>query len=136
MNKTCETRRHISWKKTIIFSALSVSFAAIIGEIIIRSINLPFVDRDTHYTIDPVMGYTDIPGAKVFYRLKDGQFVVRRFNSFGYLDGEHKREKMPGTYRIGFFGDSYVEARQVPLKNTFLGLLKKSSYRTRLSALR
>jgi hypothetical protein len=40
-------------------------------------------------------------------------------NGEGFLDVDHARVKAPGVTRVGFFGDSYVEALQVPLEETF-----------------
>jgi hypothetical protein len=111
--------------KTIIIICVSIFLAAAIAEIAIRTIDIPGMDRNTHYTIDPVMGYTDIPHAKVFYRDKNGKVIRRTFNSLGYLDVEHKQKKEKGLYRIGFFGDSYVEARQVHLDDTFFKVVEK-----------
>jgi hypothetical protein len=47
------------------------------------------------------------------------RFVVREPNAEGFLDVEHALEKAPGIRRIGVFGDSYVEATQVPLEQVF-----------------
>jgi hypothetical protein len=35
------------------------------------------------------------------------------------MDLDHARAKPPGTVRVGFFGDSYVESVQLPLDETF-----------------
>jgi hypothetical protein len=51
------------------------------------------------------------------------RFVVRSPNSRGFMDVEHKREKPPRTLRVGFFGDSYVEALQVRLDQAFFRCL-------------
>jgi len=48
-----------------------------------------------------------------------GEVVESRVNGRGYLDVEHEPEKPDGVFRIGFFGDSYVEARQVRREATF-----------------
>jgi hypothetical protein len=47
------------------------------------------------------------------------RFVEREPNDEGFLDVHHERAKPHGTVRVGFFGDSYVEAAQVPLEQTF-----------------
>jgi len=96
----------------------------VLGEIFIRITNIPGVDKGTHYTIDPLLGYGDIPYQTLYYCNERGDKVRRIFNSYGYLDADHKKEKR--SYRIGFFGDSYVEARQVPLENTFFRITEKS----------
>ncbi len=45
--------------------------------------------------------------------------VTRVPNHEGFLDVEHARAKPAGVLRVGFFGDSYVEAYQVPLESVF-----------------
>jgi hypothetical protein len=46
--------------------------------------------------------------------------VVRKTaNGDGFLDVGHAPAKPPKTLRIGFFGDSYVEANQVPTEEAF-----------------
>jgi hypothetical protein len=50
------------------------------------------------------------------------RFVVREPNSEGFLDREHATERPPGVRRVGIFGDSYVEATQVPLEQVFYRL--------------
>ncbi len=53
------------------------------------------------------------------------RFVRRVPNRAGFMDVDHVLEKTPGVLRVGFFGDSYVEAIQVPLESTFFRLLSK-----------
>jgi hypothetical protein len=52
-----------------------------------------------------------------------GGVVRKRANGDGFLDVAHAEAKPPGTLRAGFFGDSYVEANQVPVEETFFRLL-------------
>lgn len=56
-------------------------------------------------------------GSPVIYN-KQG-YVVRAANQDGFLDVDHQLTKQPGVIRVGFLGDSYVEAVQVPLEQTF-----------------
>jgi len=64
----------------------------------------------------PELGLNVHRGTAYYNKLR---FVERRANADGFMDVEHAREKPPGTLRVGFFGDSYVEALQVPLDATF-----------------
>lgn len=52
-------------------------------------------------------------------------FVEREPNSEGFLDVEHEQAPRLGVHRIGFFGDSYVEAMQVPIEQVFHRLLQE-----------
>jgi hypothetical protein len=56
------------------------------------------------------------PGGQV-HLAKFGQTV--RFNSFGMRDREHALEKAEGTFRVLVFGDSFIEALQVGLEESF-----------------
>lgn len=65
---------------------------------------------------DPALGM-HVRAGEVLYTKRG---VVRKHaNPDGFLDVPHARAKPPGTLRIGFFGDSYIEANQVPTENTF-----------------
>ena len=59
----------------------------------------------------------DVHDGPVLYT-KNG-FVRRLPNRDGFLDVEHDPGPAPGVVRVGVFGDSYVEAQQVPLEATF-----------------
>jgi hypothetical protein len=71
-----------------------------------------------------VIGGGYYPNSTQTYRNDRGDFVRRKINQWGYPDKEHKKEKGDGVYRIGFFGDSYTQAIQVPLGQTFFRLIE------------
>jgi len=71
----------------------------------------------------PGKGSTYIPGA--YYRHTKEGFSEGYFNSHGFRDYERTYEKLDGTFRIMVMGDSYVEALQVALENSFPALLEK-----------
>ena len=54
------------------------------------------------------------------------RWATRTPNEIGFLDVPHTIAKPASTYRIGIFGDSYVEAAQVQLEDTFYRLLPTS----------
>lgn len=59
----------------------------------------------------------NVHGRTVLYK-KLG--VIERVpNRDGFLDVDHDRIAEPGAIRVGIFGDSYVEAAQVPLEDVF-----------------
>lgn len=64
-----------------------------------------------------------------------GLLVLREPSSEGFLDIEHLKEKPSGVARIGFFGDSFVEAMQVPLESTFFRQLSGRRQGPQLEAL-
>lgn len=74
------------------------------------------------------LGWTEVPGLKWtwagFYWYANEYSVEIATNSFGFRDKERSLEKPPGVVRLAALGDSYVEALQVPLEKTALGLLE------------
>lgn len=88
--------------------------ALFIGEIILRLIGYSFPN---FYTLDQDRGNALRPNAEGWYR-KEGKVYVR-INSQGLRDREHTLSKPPRTIRIAVLGDSYAEALQVPMENTF-----------------
>jgi hypothetical protein len=62
-----------------------------------------------------------VHAAPVIYN--KARFVVREPNAEGFLDIDHDHTKAPGAVRVGFFGDSFVEAVQVPFDQVFYPLL-------------
>lgn len=103
--------------------ALGTVLALLAGEAILRLIPIPGITYHSFY-YDPVTGGKSYPRTTLIYRSSDGVEVRRRANSWGFPDVEHELKPAPGTLRIGFFGDSYAEALQVPLEETFFRLVE------------
>lgn len=127
-NSENRNRINISKKRGFLFISFSVFLALILalilGELILRTIPIPGIQLDNS-KFDPLVGSGSYPHSTLTYRNMRGDFVQRKNNSWGYLDVEHKKEKIKGSYRIGFFGDSYTEAVQVPLENTFFRIIER-----------
>jgi hypothetical protein len=70
---------------------------------------------------DPQLGWRLRPGVQARYTGEGDAFVS--INSAGWRDRDHAREKPDGVYRIAVLGDSYSEARQVPVEKAFWALL-------------
>lgn len=98
----------------ILIISLIVAFG--IGEMFLRYVPLKGIIT-ARSVFDTELGYKRVNGAISRYITKTNKIVIRKTNKMGYFDKEHDREKR--KYRIGFFGDSYLEAIQVPLENTF-----------------
>lgn len=74
----------------------------------------------------PAYGWRHPPGRTGLWYDGTGEFKVHvRINSKGLRDVEHAYEKPPGVYRILILGDSYMEALQVELEQTFARLLEE-----------
>jgi hypothetical protein len=93
-----------------------------LGELLLRVIPIPGVEFNAS-KYDSNTGATYYPNAETTYRSVNGDSVVRKANRFGYLDIDHDKEKRPGIFRIGLFGDSYTAARQVNLDETFCRII-------------
>ena len=113
-------------KRLALFAAMLVVsgvIALILAEIALRLFPIPGIIFHNYY-YDPVTGGKYYPNSTVTFRGDDGVLIRRSVNSWGFVDVEHNLSKAPGTLRIGFFGDSYVEALQVPLEATFFRLIE------------
>jgi hypothetical protein len=95
-------------------AALGLSTALAIAEIVLRLANVSFPIFDAY---DEDRGLKLIPNADGIYD-KEGRSHVRT-NSLGYRDVEHERAKPPGVFRIAVLGDSFTEARQVEVEETY-----------------
>jgi hypothetical protein len=89
----------------------SLAIAIIGAEALLRAAGVSFAH---FYRPDPLVGEVLIPGAEGWDRSENPTYV--RINSLGMRDREHSVEKPPGVFRIAVLGDSYAEAKQVPLE--------------------
>ena len=72
-------------------------------------------------------------GGQMLYN--KGRLVKKMPNRAGFMDVAHGREKPAGTLRVGIFGDSYVEALQVPTEEAFFRRLPERIGETPLEPL-
>jgi hypothetical protein len=98
---------------------VSLVLAVLIGEVILRVAGITFPVFETY---DPLRGKILKPGKRGWYRAEGEGFIS--VNQYGFRDDEHPVEKPQQTYRIAVLGDSYVEAREVQLEQTFWKLLE------------
>lgn len=66
---------------------------------------------------DPERGRILEPGMEGWFHGEGNAYI--KINSAGFRDVEHPLQKPKNTYRILLLGDSYTEARQVMLEDTF-----------------
>ncbi len=110
--KTPAARPRRATKLIVIFT--SILFALFIAEIALRIIGYTY---PLFYTTDTARGYALRPCMQGWYRKEGAAYV--RINCAGLRDREHAQAKPPNTFRIALIGDSYAEALQVPLEDTF-----------------
>ena len=75
------------------------------------------------YMADELRGLALRPGAEGWYR-EEGEAYIQ-INSAGFRDREHAKPKPPNMVRIAVLGDSYAEALQVPVEQTFWGAMER-----------
>lgn len=74
----------------------------------------------------PTLIYEGRPNVEFQFARKGEQLLYVRFNQWGFHDRERAiRKPDPQTFRIGIIGDSFVEAKEVPLELTFSSQLEK-----------
>jgi hypothetical protein len=81
------------------------------------------VGESDHLMPDSYLGFKPIAGKRVTQR-KEG-FSSLTLNSLGMQNDEVALAKPVGTLRVAVFGDSFVEALQVPRQDNYCSLLAK-----------
>src|SRR5437899_12818243 len=103
-----------AWGARLLLLAVSLVVAAVAMEVGLRifEVEYPVLDQS-----DPYTGAALRPGAHGWWR-QEGEAYIQ-INSAGLRDREHPRACPPNTYRIAVLGDSYAEAFQLAIENTF-----------------
>jgi hypothetical protein len=91
-----------------------VSIALLMAELIMR---ITGVSYPNFYMPDLDRGASLRPGAEGWWRQEGKSYV--RINSDGLRDREHSKIKPDSTLRIAVLGDSFTEALQVPMEQTY-----------------
>jgi lysophospholipase L1-like esterase len=105
-------------KVGVVFAAGIVGL--MLGEVALRLAGVSYPVFDIY---DDELGIKLKPGKKGWYR-KEGEAYLE-INSLGYRDVEHDLEAPPDTFRIAVLGDSFTEARQMPIEDTYWDRLGK-----------
>lgn len=96
---------------------LGLVFAAGALELGVRMLHL---EPDRFWEPDPLIGSRHIAGKSGWWTQEDREFVVPvQIDAAGWRDVERKKERAPGTQRVLVLGDSFSEALQVPLEDSF-----------------
>jgi hypothetical protein len=113
------TTAHTDWRLRSVLMATAVVAALLLAEIALRlaGIGYPVFSRP-----DDIRGWALRPGAHGRFIAEGGSLVA--INRDGLRDREHSRRKTPGTLRIAVLGDSYTEAIEVPVEQTFWSVLE------------
>lgn len=124
MNSSTIAGGDLSKGKRRLFKLILVFFGLLVGlltaEICLRIVGYSFPE---FYTANETTGYALAPNAAGWYR-KEGKSLVR-INSDGLRDDEHLIKKPENTIRVAILGDSYAEALQVALEDSFPQILER-----------
>ena len=104
----------------LLLVAAGLVFGCLVAEIALRVIGYSY---PIFYQSDPDRGYAPIPNVEGWFWVENKTYV--RMNSQGFRDREHSLEKPPNTIRIAVLGDSFAEARQVPMEAAFWSVLER-----------
>ncbi len=110
---TAPTRKNTRRKK-IVLVLLGLAFGLLLTEVFLRVIGY---SAPLFYGPDNYRGVVLRPNVSGTYQREGRNYVS--INSAGLRDREHAIAKPPDTVRIALLGDSYCEALQVPLEQTF-----------------
>ncbi|HZY59150.1 MAG TPA: SGNH/GDSL hydrolase family protein, partial [Candidatus Binataceae bacterium] len=102
------------------FVVLGLALGLCVAEPLLRLLDL---GRPGLYTYDRDRGWVLRPNARG-WQDKEGKAYVM-VNSAGLRDREHPERKPPHTLRIAILGDSFTEAKQVPLEQTFCAVIER-----------
>ncbi len=98
--------------------------ASLIVALAVMEVGLRIIDF-THLTpwrFDSITGKSLQPGVQMWNTAEGNAFV--QINSDGLRDVEHTIEKPESTVRIAVLGDSYAEAIQVPVEQSFARVME------------
>ena len=109
------------WKSNVSLMLAGTLIGVLLCEVGLR---LTGVSYPIFSQIDGGLGASLSPGAEGWYK-NEGQAYVR-INSAGLRDREHILSEPPRTLRIAVLGDSYAEAMQVPMEDTFWSVLERA----------
>ena len=113
--------------KNIAVNVLLVILSLILGLFLIelgsRLLHLHRFRAETFVQPHPELGWSHVPNKEGYYTV-EGNPIYVKINSKGLRDREYNYEKRQGTFRILVLGDSFTEAFQVPLEESFPKLLE------------
>lgn len=106
----------------VALAGFGIGLALLTIEIAVRMLHLV---PSRFWEPDAMLGTKLIPGMHGWWTQEEHEFAVPvQINADGRRDLERPLQKSAGTYRILLLGDSFVEAMQVPIEQTFARTLE------------
>ncbi|HMC56037.1 MAG TPA: SGNH/GDSL hydrolase family protein [Gemmatimonadaceae bacterium] len=109
-------------RANLILLVSSILVGIALFEVAVRLVGIDY-NLSPNWKFHPVLGWSQVPNGK-YETLLNGKPLRVRFNSLGFRDEEHQLAKPPGVKRIVVIGDSFSEAVQVNVEETFHHLLQ------------
>jgi hypothetical protein len=106
-----------------ILSGFAVIFIGVAGGLVIAEIGLRLIgfSDPRFYVPDDEVGWAPKPGAAGWYKDEGRSYFT--VNSQGRHDSDVAVTKPPHTIRIAILGDSFTEAKQVPIEQNFCSVI-------------
>ena len=109
--------RLVGWNALFLVAGLAL--IGVVGEMYFR-LRAPFLGNDVPLAWSPTIGRTLTPNAELRWTNRLDFWTESRTNSLGFLDREPiGLERAAASCHIAMIGDSYVEAREVPIADKF-----------------
>jgi hypothetical protein len=115
-----QAKRPSPWRGRAVQTVQALVYLAVCVGFLEGFFYLAQVGDGEHVMPDLHVGYKPFAGKRITQR-NEG-FGCFKLNSFGMQNDEVPLAKAPGVYRVAVFGDSYVEALQVPRDKNYINL--------------
>ena len=108
-----------------VFQNIALACGGLAGALLLCEIALRLagISSPHFYTFDDTVGHRLLPGARGWFRGEGKAYV--EISDEGLRDREHAIAKSPNTLRIAVLGDSFAEALQVPLEESFWAVMER-----------
>ncbi len=100
--------------KNLLLTVASIVIAFAVAEMTLRLIGISYPE---FHRLDESRGWAARPGVAGWWTVEGEAYVSN--NQAGFRDRDHTIAKPDGVYRIAVLGDSFTEARAIPLDETY-----------------
>ncbi len=109
--------RLVAWNALFLMAGLAL--IGVVGEMYFR-LRAPFLEVDASFAWSPTIGRIFTPNTEARWTNRLDFWTESRTNSLGFLDREPiGLERAAASCHVAMIGDSYVEARHVPIADKF-----------------